>query len=701
MGLEEQLPGGILLSTVEKVAGYVRKNSLWPATFGLACCAIEMMATAGPRFDIARFGMERFSATPRQADLMIVAGRVSQKMAPVLRQIYDQMAEPKWVLAMGVCASSGGMFNNYAIVQGVDHVVPVDIYLPGCPPRPEMLLNAILKLHEKIQEMPLGVNRETAIAEAEQAALGVGRRSRCLACCDELAGPRPEKSSQRSGSAGTPPPERKSSTFAAACSVSPAPVTRPGTGGWCARSRSEQQPPTVRRLLRRGRRPARRRAEARRGFDSDDAIEKVVVDRDELTLHVRRDLLPQVAQHLRDEPELRFELCLGVNGVHYPHETAGNCTPSTRCSRSPTIAGVRLEVAAPDGDPHIPSLLRHLPDQRLARARDLRLLRDHLRRSSVARPGSRCPTTGRGIRNARTTRLAASRSNTRARRYLRPTSAGATTNDETQTVLVAGGQDWDNVVQAARNADPGERIVVNMGPQHPSTHGVLRLILEIEGETVTEARCGIGYLHTGIEKNLEYRYWTQGVTFVTRMDYLSPFFNETAFCLGVEKLLGITDEIPERVNVIRVMMMELNRISSHLVALATGGMELGAMTPMFIGFRGREIILTLFESITGLRMNSAYIRPGGVAQDLPPNAQDRDRRGPQAVAGRDKRDGRPAQRERHLESTHRGRRLPGPDRMHGTGHHRADTAFHRVAARPAQERTLLRIRELRIRRDNR
>ncbi len=152
-----------------------------------------------------------------------------------------------------------------------------------------------------------------------------------------------------------------------------------------------------------------------------------------------------------------------------------------------------------------------------------------------------------------------------------------------------------------------------MGPQHPSTHGVLRLILEIEGETVTDARCGIGYLHTGIEKNLEYRYWTQGVTFVTRMDYLAPFFNETAFCLGVEKLLGITDEIPERVNVIRVMMMELNRISSHLVALATGGMELGAMTPMFTGFKGREIILTLFESITGLRMNSAYIRPGGVS----------------------------------------------------------------------------------------
>ena len=172
MGLEEHLPSGFLLTTIEQVAGYARKSSVWPATFGLACCAFELFSAGGPRHDLARFGMERASATPRQADLMIVAGRVSQKMAPVLRQIYDQMAEPKWVLAMGVCASSGGMFNNYAIVQGVDHLVPVDIYLPGCPPRPEMLLHAILKLHEKIQEMPLGVNRERAIAEVEEAALG-------------------------------------------------------------------------------------------------------------------------------------------------------------------------------------------------------------------------------------------------------------------------------------------------------------------------------------------------------------------------------------------------------------------------------------------------------------------------------------------------------------------------------------------------
>ena len=171
MGIEEQVPAGFLLTTVEQLAGYFRKGSLWPATFGLACCAIEMMSTSGGRYDLARFGTEVFRASPRQADLMIVAGRVSQKMAPVLRQVYDQMAEPKWVLAMGVCASSGGMFNNYAIVQGVDHVIPVDVYLPGCPPRPQMLLNAILTLHEKIQTTPLGVNRVEAARAAEEAAL--------------------------------------------------------------------------------------------------------------------------------------------------------------------------------------------------------------------------------------------------------------------------------------------------------------------------------------------------------------------------------------------------------------------------------------------------------------------------------------------------------------------------------------------------
>jgi NADH-quinone oxidoreductase subunit D len=184
------------------------------------------------------------------------------------------------------------------------------------------------------------------------------------------------------------------------------------------------------------------------------------------------------------------------------------------------------------------------------------------------------------------------------------------------TIYSVTGGDWDQVASEIGSAKE-ERVVVNMGPQHPSTHGVLRLMLELEGETITELRCGIGYLHTGIEKNTEFRTWTQGVTFVTRMDYLSPLFNETAYCLSVEKLLGITNDVPERASVIRVMMMEFNRISSHMVALGTGALELGAITPMFFAFREREKVLDVFEKVSGLRMNMAYVRPGGVAQDLP------------------------------------------------------------------------------------
>jgi len=212
-----------------------------------------------------------------------------------------------------------------------------------------------------------------------------------------------------------------------------------------------------------------------------------------------------------------------------------------------------------------------------------------------------------------------------------PRRARATETTEGRMFTVTGG-DWDDLVAelgAGQGSDGGqdaddfsdERIIINMGPQHPSTHGVLRLVLELEGETVTQARSVIGYLHTGIEKNCEYRTWVQGVTFVTRADYLAPSFNEAAYCLAVEKLLGIT--VPPRADVIRVLLMELTRISSHLVAIGTGGLELGALTGMTAAFREREEALHLMEFLTGLRMNMAFIRPGGIAQDLPAGSQDR------------------------------------------------------------------------------
>lgn len=195
-------------------------------------------------------------------------------------------------------------------------------------------------------------------------------------------------------------------------------------------------------------------------------------------------------------------------------------------------------------------------------------------------------------------------------------ATGPALDDPGLREYTAEGGDWADIAAEAERIGE-ERIVVNMGPVHPSTHGVLRLIVDIEGELVKEARVSTGYLHTGIEKNMEYRTWTQGVTFCTRMDYVAPLANEVAYCLAVEKLLGITDEIPERASQIRVLMMELNRIASHIIAICTASNELGSTTMMTLGFRARENILKIFEHVTGLRMNHAYIRPGGVAQDLP------------------------------------------------------------------------------------
>ena len=263
-------------------------------------------------------------------------------------------------------------------------------------------------------------------------------------------------------------------------------------------------------------------------------------------------------------------------------------------------------------------------------------------------------------------------------------------------VFTVTGQDWDSVVSGI-NDEHDNKVVVNMGPQHPSTHGVLRLILELEGETVTEARCGIGYLHTGIEKNMEFRTWVQGVTFCTRMDYLSPFYNEMTYCLGVERLLDIEADIPEKAQVMRVLLMELNRISSHLVAIATGGMEIGALTVMTIGFRERELVLDLFELITGLRMNHAFIRPGGVAQDMPPGGPRPDPRLHHPDEEAPARVRRPLQRQPHLQGAPRRRGTPRPRRLPGPGHHRSAAPRQRLPLGPAQVRAVLRLRGLRLR----
>lgn len=340
MGLEAKLGESIITTRLDDLINWGRANSLWPMPMGISCCAIEMMAAVGPKFDMARFGSEVMRFSPRQADLMLVAGTLTYKMAPVVRRIYDQMMEPKWVVAMGTCLCTGGMFDSYPVVQGLDHILPVDVYIPGCPPRPEAVIQALLKIQEKVKR---------------------------------------DKG------------------------------TRPA-------SRAQEQ---------------------------------------------AKFALPEIQTPVKKE-------------------------------RTDTI-------------------------------------------------------------------------------------------------------------------------ILNMGPQHPSTHGVLRLILEIDGETVVQCVPEIGYLHRGFEKIAENKRYHQFIPYTDRLDYLAPLSNNVSYTLAVEKLLGIT--VPRRSQYIRTIACELARISAHLLSLGTYALDVGAGTVFFHTFDEREKIYDLIEKLCGHRFTTSYTRVGGVARD--------------------------------------------------------------------------------------
>ena len=340
MGLEAKLGESIITTRLDELINWGRSNSLWPMPMGISCCAIEMMATLGPKFDLSRFGSEVARFSPRQADLMIVAGTLTYKMAPVVRRVYDQMMEPKWVIAMGTCLCTGGMFDSYPVVQGLDHIIPVDAYLPGCPPRPEALIQALMTIQKKV------------------------RRDR-----------------------GTNPISRS------------------------------------------------------------------------------------------DEP-------------------------------------VRLSIP------------------------------------EVSTP-----------------------------------------------------------IQQQRN----DTLILNMGPQHPSTHGVLRLILEIDGENVVQCVPDIGFLHRGFEKIAENKRYHQFIPYTDRLDYLAPLSNNVSYTMAVEKLLGI--EVPRRAQYVRTIACELARISAHLLSLGTYALDVGAGTVFFHTFDEREKIYDLIEKLAGHRFTTSYTRVGGVSRD--------------------------------------------------------------------------------------
>ena len=524
---------------------------MWPDTFGLACCAIEMMSIVSSRYDIARFGMEAFRSSPRQADLLIVSGRVAHKMAAPLRQIYDQMLEPKWVIAMGACASSGGMFNNYTILQGVDRIVPVDIYVPFCPPRPEALMEGIIRLHEAHQAgVAAGVRAQAGGCDVSYDALpgfvereGVVRRDdgddRARRASATRARTRATSSASRCSSTSSPP-----TTWAgAAKGVSGLHRDRerarhqlPVDAGPADAARAEAE------ALLRQLPPARAAAAAAARAPA------VLARRRRRRCRASISVWPTADWHEREQ----FDL-MGI-----------------------TLRRASEPAAPPDGG-------------RLGRAPAAQGLSD--RRRAGALLGRRMT-----IAPERAPRLA-----DRPAPY-----EGSRIPSPVPTILPVP-------EDAARRATTSCRI--NFGPNHPSTHGVLRLIVDLDGEKVVGLDAVIGYLHTGFEKTMETKTWWKCVTYPERIDYVGYQNNELTFVLAVEKLLAL--EVPEKATWMRMLLCELNRIHSHLIFLGTSALELGAVSMFWYCFREREMIIDLYEMVTGQRMHTRYFQIGGLAEDIP------------------------------------------------------------------------------------
>lgn len=565
---EAQSAENLILGNADRLINWARQYSLWPMFFGLSCCFVEEATAFTSRYDLARFGAEVLRGSPRQADLLIVSGTVFKKIAPVVLRLYEQMPEPKWVISMGSCSNCGGMYDVYSVVQGVDQILPVDVYIPGCPPRPEAVEHALIRLQEKIKsEKPTrSVFHMKGGTQGTRKSLLIDGVTKVR----DARGPGYNGTALR-GTSETPP------RF------------------WQTRSELMWTPPPRQVELSEGDRLLAQVLEKRFG----EAVAQASVTSDMLTFQVEETRIKDVLKYLRNEASPRFlrldDLTAVDESARRSQEARSDYTLIYHLLSYDSASRVRLKVPLFGTAPVTRSITDLWPSANWyeREAFDMfgisfdghpnlsRLLLPHdwqghpLRKSYPGRATEMAPYT-----------------QAEARKY-EPLDAGM--------YLDTGSGDRE--------------FQLNVGPHHLSTHGLLRFIVSLDGEEVQRLHMDIGYHHRGVEKIGERQSWHQFIPYTDRVDYLSGLANNLSYVSAVEMLADI--KVPDRAQFIRVMLSEFFRLSNHLVWFATFAHDTGAMTPNFYCFREREKIMDIVELITGGRLHPSWFRLGGVAMGLP------------------------------------------------------------------------------------